>query len=83
MQFRALSYAKHGHQESFRDVREEAVQYMENHKDFFLNFPVGEGSPKENLDSFIEQMKEDREWGDELTLVSLYSKRYNLCAPIC
>ena len=64
MQFRAISHGLYGTQDYHRSVRQKAVEYMQGHKDEYGSF-LGQ-----DVDEYLDSMKQPGTWGDELTLVS-------------
>jgi len=63
-QFRALSHQMYGTQDYHSQIRRVICKHMTVHKDEYGLFLTDE----ENIDSYIWRMRQDREWGDELTL---------------
>lgn len=68
-QYRSVSYCLSKSENLYKRVKKNAIEYIIENKDTFLNYIYDI-----TFDEFIENISEENEWGDEITLlaISLY-----------
>lgn len=68
--FRAISHQVTGNDNAYKLLRAEACKYIKENKKEFSEFFM----ESESLDSYVERMAKDREWGDNYCISALAMK---------
>jgi hypothetical protein len=73
--FRSIADQLFGEEGRHREVRQECWDYIEEQKDYFVHFIEDD----ETIEEYVEDMRRDHIWGDQLELTALcQAYRFNL-----